>query len=107
MGAWSHVRPRWHERTNQAGGVGTAGARVHALLAAFHTCSDESGSAGMSRVPELRVTWEQGVRLVVQGGYPFTQRAAGPRRARGVVVAGGRAGRRIGLAPLGGYLVHV
>ena len=25
----------------------------------------------MSRVPELRVTWEQGVRLVVQGGYAF------------------------------------
>ena len=25
----------------------------------------------MSRVPELRVTWEQGVRLVVQGGYLF------------------------------------
>ena len=43
-----------------------------ALLAAFHTCSDESGSAGMSRVPELRVTWEQGVRLGVQGGYVLT-----------------------------------
>ena len=67
--SYKSVKTRPHMRLTDMISEGVC--QFDLVLAAFHTCSDESGSAGMLRVPELRVTWEQGVRLVVQGGYPF------------------------------------